>query len=123
MRIETARGKFHETRDRVGTPFYRQLADAIEAATKLNEKSTKPADDYWPVVSVGPSNPRMFVKAVKHGSAWVVEQPHHDETHGFWAAFALLALPCAREKREVTPERREQLSAQLEKARAARRSA
>lgn len=118
LRIENARGKWrtvHSGSDK----FYKALGDALFKSDEWNTLAGKPEHSrYYPVALMGEE--RVFVLRINGGFAWVVSHPVGDEVYGQWTAIQALAPAGEKPKREVSPERREQLAKNLEKARAAR---
>lgn len=120
LRIENGRGKWRTVKS-PNDKFYKALDDAMADAAYQNRKldPDRPQDFFYPVVSYGSS--RVFVTKITGSHAHTVDRPV-DTGYAAWLHVGLLTPAGEKPKREVSPERREKLAKNLEKARAARRS-
>lgn len=118
LRIENARGTWrtvHSGSDK----FYKALETAMWKADEWNTLAGKPDHSkYYPVALLGEE--RVFVLRISGSFAWVVSHPVGDEVYGQWTNIQTLVPAWEKPKREVSPETRERLAKNLEKARAAR---
>lgn len=121
LRIENGRGKWRTVKTKRDM-FYRALWGAWNAAVEINRKldPDRTQEMFYPVVMAGSIQPqRMYVTRINAGHAYLVDRPV-DPGYGAWVSVQALRPAGDKPKREVSPERREQLAKNLEKARAAR---
>lgn len=119
LRIESSRGKWRTVHSGSDL-FYKGLADAVRMATDWNTMAGKqPQDQYFPVALYGNSKTRVFIMRISGGSAYAQDHPV-DPAYAAWVPVGTLSPAGEKPKREVSPETRERLAKNLEKARAAR---
>lgn len=119
LRIENGRGKWKRVQSEQ-EKFYKALEDAMTVATEHNRK-IEPGyvnELFYPVALDGGS--RVFVMRISGGFAFVADDPV-DASRAQWTAIQALFPAGEKPKREVSPETRERLAKNLEKARAAKR--
>lgn len=121
LRIENGRGKWRTVKSQHDL-FYKALDEAVDAAFVENGKLA--ADDwrgrFYPVVYYGAKQERVFVVRAAGGQMYISDAPSSAEAYEQWVPVGALSPAGEKPKREVSPERREQLAKNLEKARAAR---